>query len=1325
MKKLLSLSTLLVVSTGIIAQNFLPVQTNPFNLTDVGGYAALTFADLDNDGDLDLLAGETTGNFHYFRNDGNSTAPSFAVDQVNPFGLTDIGVNNVPTFGDLDGDGDYDVLVGENDGNFRYFQNIGTNLAPSFLPFVTNPFGLSDIGTHANPVLVDLDNDGKLDVFAGRRYGNAQWFYFRNVGTALAPAFAPALGDPFGLTSVGSAHTDPAMGDLDGDGDLDLMVGRESGTFIYFRNNGNSVNPAFSSDWAPNPFGVTGIGAFSKSTFVDLDNDGDLDLMANQSDGNFKYFENAFPSAALNFDGSNDYVSIPNSATTNFAAGKEFTIEFWLKAASDIGNQTFICKGGSIDQEQFSFDNYGASFRFYVESTTQGNFSHLTMTRINSSEGWVHVAGTYNGNTQEMRLYKNGVLMDQTNSAVNSLMAAVYPTFIGIQQIAPYSAPANTSIDEVRFWSRALCQGEIQSNMNCELNPAGQIGLGAVYHFNQGTSSSNNAGVTGLTDASGNGNTGTLVNFTLNGTTSNWIAPGAVIIGTSCGAPSAGCFPAGALQFGGASDNVTIGSLGSISDFTIETWIKPAGANNYENIFHSDFPASGAASQGVRLEMSQNFTEGHLYVSVSGDGSFIPHTIIPLTSNLSTNWQHIAIVGDRTNNRLRVYLDGVLVFNDPHTNWPNSFGNFVLGRGLSPQWADRNYNGQLDEFRVWTTARTQTEILANMNCEISGTVPCLEAYYNFNNTNATTGSNNTGQTTLTDNSGNGHTGTLNSFALTAGSTSNWSDQVGNVSGNCGAIYCNPTWLGASNTAWTTGANWSTGSVPLATDDITIPNVPNDPVISTAITTATIDLQSGATLAVASGGTLTLNGALTNSGAVTIQNGGSFLQGGSSSITGAGTFSVQRQGSAANFNFWSSPITSQNGVPGTSYEYIAANSTQDESDDANDPGWSSYNGTMTPGKGYAGNGGNLATFTGIPNNGTVNLGGLHAATYDPSFTATTGGSPFNLVGNPYPSAISANSFIAANTDDIFGTLYFWIDDLSGGSGYNRTDYAYWNGAGGLGTSPGSQGAPSGNIASCQGFLVRVKDAATAPYDISFNNAMRMAGNNGQFLKTDGEYSRLWFGVEHNDNFDQILIALMDDATEDEDDLYDAIKLNTPNSIAIAAMGNGLQHAIQAMPHSVIDRTVPLKVEVTEAGTYNFKANTMENFDSYTVYFEDVQTGTSVLLEGGVAIPVVLAVGEHNNRFYLNFVRTSFTGIGEEGQSPLSVYEANDVLHVLNAATATNASIELLDMSGRLVMSHTQTLGTGDTNVSIAGLSTGVYLVRITSETETVAVKILKD
>jgi hypothetical protein len=146
-----------------------------------------TFVDIDGDGDLDAFVGENFGPIFFFRNTGTVSAPAFAAASKNPFGLTDVGDSAVPNFIDIDGDGDLDALIGSQIGDTILFRNTGTASAPAFDTSSINPFGLIDVGWWAAPTFADIDGDGDLDAFVGEVSGIT--FFFRNNGPA--PTYTP------------------------------------------------------------------------------------------------------------------------------------------------------------------------------------------------------------------------------------------------------------------------------------------------------------------------------------------------------------------------------------------------------------------------------------------------------------------------------------------------------------------------------------------------------------------------------------------------------------------------------------------------------------------------------------------------------------------------------------------------------------------------------------------------------------------------------------------------------------------------------------------------------------------------------------------------------------------------------------------------------------------------------------------------------------------------------------------------------------------------------------------------------------------------------
>jgi CO dehydrogenase/acetyl-CoA synthase epsilon subunit len=294
----------------VSAQSFGPPQKNPFGIDSTNEIAIPAFADLDGDGDMDLLVGESNGSMEYFQNTGSASNPQFAARQMNPFGLVSVNEFAVPAFADLDGDGDLDLLAGEYGGAMQYFQNTGSASSPQFAAAQENPFGLVSTYYNSFPVFADLDGDGDMDLLVGEYYGAMQ--YFQNTGSATNPQFAAPVKNPFGLSSTYELAV-ADFADLDGDGDLDLLVGEYYGAMQYFQNTGSASNPQFAAPQM-NPFGLVSVQDYALPKFADLDGDGDQDLLVGEYYGAMKYFENTSLVGLRQFSRSSQDVLFPNPA---------------------------------------------------------------------------------------------------------------------------------------------------------------------------------------------------------------------------------------------------------------------------------------------------------------------------------------------------------------------------------------------------------------------------------------------------------------------------------------------------------------------------------------------------------------------------------------------------------------------------------------------------------------------------------------------------------------------------------------------------------------------------------------------------------------------------------------------------------------------------------------------------------------------------------------------------------------------------------------------------------------------------------------------------
>ncbi len=265
------------------------LDESPFENIDVGSGARPCFTDLDADKDFDLLIGNDNGKIWYYQNIGDSIQWDFQLITSN-FNSIDVYNRATPTTAQIDGDDDYDLFSGReasaaaSRGDIFFWENEGTPEVADF-QYITSEYMTMDEGSDASQCFGDLDADGDFDMLIGSGYNMS---FFLNTSTPTDPFFVLQTEDYQDLTFN---FADPVLYDIDADGDLDLITGE--GTFTqgivkFYLNRGTQQQANFEY-WMT----VTQPGAWGSAIDVaDIDGDGDGDLFFGDAWGDLYYFEN-------------------------------------------------------------------------------------------------------------------------------------------------------------------------------------------------------------------------------------------------------------------------------------------------------------------------------------------------------------------------------------------------------------------------------------------------------------------------------------------------------------------------------------------------------------------------------------------------------------------------------------------------------------------------------------------------------------------------------------------------------------------------------------------------------------------------------------------------------------------------------------------------------------------------------------------------------------------------------------------------------------------------------------------------------------------------
>jgi hypothetical protein len=389
----------------------------------------------------------------------------------------------------------------------------------------------------------------------------------------------------------------------------------------------------------------------------------------------------------------------------------------------------------------------------------------------------------------------------------------------------------------------------------------------------------------------------------------------------------------------------------------------------------------------------------------------------------------------------------------------------------------------------------------------------------------------------------------------------------------------------------------------------------------------------------------------------------------------------------------------------------------------------------------------ANFVGTPNNGNISCPIYHG-----TLGAATNNDKYNLLGNPYPSAVDAQAFLTdpANAAVIDGTIYFWthnsepstsyVDPFYGDFviNYTDSDYASWNSLGAVG-SRGSAAlsggvTPNGYIGTGQGFFTKSTGTAPSGNPVVFKNSMRVTGNNQQFFRlTSGsndstalqnttiEKHRIWLNlISNSGTFNQILVGYIDGATNGWDRTYDGVRFGNDSGTSFYSVLHDQDLVIQGRPTPFSDYDiVRLGFKATIHENFSLRLDHFDGlFENHEIYLEDKELHIIHNLKES-PYNFTSSVGKYDDRFVLRYTNVDGGARSSADLDPkvtAFISEKNLVIE----ANQNITSIDIYDISGKLLNTVSLDEKSRHFNSNFY-FAEGVYLVKIKLEGGFIAAK----